>query len=230
MKNNIYRYSLLIIVFSLALAGCKAARSNPPTPTVDAAATQTQIAERTIAAVTVDAAMTESAKIDTPTVVEPSATPSERPTEEPTSTLAEIVVVLESPTPTSSATPEPTSTVILPTITSAPIDFRCNLVRTEPFYKAVLDRGEDFDVHWTLENSGTETWYYEYVTGRYRNGYELQRYRSSFNLTSKVEPGETYEVVIDMQAPYEPGEYSSIWILEHSKEAFCWFSVDIVVK
>jgi hypothetical protein len=228
MKININRIFLLIVIFSLALAGCKSSQTIPPTPTVDTAATQTQIAERTIAAVTVDAAMTESARIDTPIVVEPSAT--DQPTEKPTSPPTEPVVIRNTSTPTSSATPEPTSTTILPTITSAPVEYKCNLVRTEPIYKAVLDRGEAFDVHWTLENSGTETWYHESVTGRYRNGYELQRYQSSFDLNYAVEPRHTYEVVIEMKAPYEPGEYSAIWILEHKAEAFCWFSVDIVVK
>lgn len=230
MKANIFRFSLLILVFSLILTGCDVFQSSLSTPTVDLAATQTQYALRTEAAVTVEAAMTESAAIDTPAVEEPSATPRESPTEAPTPTASATVLIVDTPTPTITNTPEPTATLLIPTMTTAPVEYKCNLVRTSPYYKAFLDRGEEFDVHWVLENSGTETWYTEFVSGRYRNGAELHSYGDTFNLTAAVEPGETYEVIIDMQAPPDPGEYSAIWILERKDKAFCWFSVDIVVK
>lgn len=228
MKKNVSLLSLFILLISLVLSGCDIFQQNLTTPTVDVAATETQVAERTIAAVTVEAALTEAA-LATPTDL-PSLTPSERPTATITNTPTETPVILDTPTRTVTTTPEPTQTIILPTMTTAPVDFRCSLVWTEPVYKAVLDRGEDFDVHWTIENTGTETWYYEFVTGRFRNGVALHRYSSSFTLTDAVEPRETYEITLDMQAPFEPGEYSAVWILEHRKEAFCWFSVDIVVK
>ncbi len=232
MKTKLSLLPVLVLIFSLLLPGCTFLNRPAAIPTYDLAATQTQDALRTEAAYTLAAAMTEAAIAATASAVIPP--PSETPIDTATSTLtpipSETPTPTENPAGTSTGTPTGTPELVIPTSTIVKADYQCNLIRTSPSYKSILQRGEDFDVHWTLLNSGTEIWYYETVSGAYRNGVMLHRYSGSFKLPTAVKPGETFEITIDMQAPLEPGLYSSIWVLKHDSKDFCWFSVDIEVK
>jgi hypothetical protein len=115
-------------------------------------------------------------------------------------------------------------------MTSQSSDWKCNLASTTPKYKTVMGKGQDFEVRWLLVNSGTQGWYNDNVHGYYRNGMAMHSGTGTFNLMHAVLPGETYEATMWMKAPLEAGAYSAIWTLKNKKEAFCWFSVDIVVE
>ncbi len=107
--------------------------------------------------------------------------------------------------------------------------WQCNLIKTTPAYKTEMKKGQNFETHWLLLNSGSSTWY-DNVGISYRNGTAMHTNDDKFSVISAVETGDLYEVVVPMKAPLEPGAYTAVWILTVKKEAFCWFSVDIEVK
>ncbi|HEV8259140.1 MAG TPA: NBR1-Ig-like domain-containing protein [Burkholderiales bacterium] len=84
--------------------------------------------------------------------------------------------------------------------------------------------GDDFDVKWTIINTGTETW---------PAGYDLV-YFSGPQMTSvtflelpEVKPGKSYSVVLDGNAPAEKGFQVMTWKLQGG---FCYPYVAIQVN
>lgn len=221
-------FLLSILMFGLIFAGCRSSSLNVPTPAVDLEATEKSNLQRTEAAATLAAVITNEAMGSTLTAAAPTATHTLAPTRTRTAVFT-VTPVLESPSPTPTAlTPEITAPVLLST-TDEVTEWQCNLIRTTPSYKSILPRGRDFETHWILLNSGSETWY-DNVSISYRNGMPMHTNDGKMSVTGGVKNGDLYEIVVPMKAPQEPGAYTSVWILTFKKEAFCWFSVDIVVE
>lgn len=75
-----------------------------------------------------------------------------------------------------------------------------------------LDPGEEFRKGWRIRNTGTCTWngayYLKYVRG---SSPEAQMFGQPTSVQGKVEPGQTYDVYVDLVAPTEPGKYVGYW-------------------
>lgn len=223
--------TLFILLVSLVFTGCSSnLNPAPPTPEVDVEATQAVNDLRTEAAMTVQAAMTNSVASALQTASAPPPTRVNTNTPTASATASRTPFLAGSSTPTLTPTSQVSITLIVPTLSQEPPLWKCNLARTTPGYKAVLGKGEEFEVHWLLVNSGYNGWYNDNVTGAFRNGMVMHSGSGTFKLTHAALTGETYEVIMPMKAPIEAGAYSSVWVLKNKKEAFCWFSVDIVVE
>ncbi len=216
MTPTVKRTLILLIAGILLLAACAPAAA----PTPDPAEIQRQVQEIVALTVAAQNALTEQAQAAIP---EPSNTPL------PTQTEA---VLLPSPTPI-----PPTATlIVLPSPTAvissggssnvppAPREYACAIVNQSPSNNSVWKRNKDFDVTWTLVNTGTKPW---------RGGSDLVfQSGTNFATTTFVElpavaPGEKFKVVLDAVTPSKAGTYTMVWKLEGG---FCLPSLTIKVE
>jgi hypothetical protein len=230
--------SVFILLVAVIMVGCSKLGDQSPAPQ---GRTVTIEIARTQAAQTVSAQMTEAAERVSPTVRIISPTPTDTFTPQPptltptmTSTVTNTAttIVLQSPTPTSTdnftPTPTKTPTYVRPTRTEVPPPYQCVLISKSPLTNTYMQPGEDFDGHWTIQNTGSEIWYVTEVIARYRNGAAIHK-ANAYSLAHNVDPFETITVTIDMVAPLYPGTYVAVWTLSRQGSDFCWFSVNIVV-
>jgi len=204
MTSNTHRVVSLVLAAAFLLAACTPATA---TPTVDL----NDIANRvsTAVAATVAAGQTGTA------AAMPPATPTLVPT------------LPSTPTPVlPTATP-----FVVPTSTSfsngggsvTRNKYACDIIRQRPLDNSEFKPGDDFDIKWTIVNTGTATWL---------AGTDL-KYLSGPRMTSaglvelpEMEPGDQYSVAFDASAPSEKGLQVMTWIVQGG---FCYPYVAIIV-
>ena len=72
--------------------------------------------------------------------------------------------------------------------------------------------GDNFTKSWRLKNTGTCTWNPDYTLDFY-SGDRMSGPKSQ-DLDEYVKPGETVDIVIDLEAPEDPDTYRGYWKLE----------------
>lgn len=184
---KLFRLASLILCLTLTLGAC-----NLPGSTREPEA-QNAEAVLTAAAQTVEANLTQSAIQNTPTVqVAPTNT-----TAPPTFTLA------VSPT---SGIPAATATQ-----NCDDSDFVADVTIPDG---TVFDPNESFTKTWRLKNSGTCSWTPSYAVvfsdGNSMSGPATQA------LTGNVDPGQTLDISVNLQAPATPGTYRGDWQLRNA--------------
>jgi hypothetical protein len=180
----------LLILFGLA--GCSSAT---PTivPTIDTNSLRTEVAATVLARVTQDLILTPSA---TPP---PTLTATIRPTSTPAQTTTPPTEVAGVTATLSSLTAE------------AGTDNRAEWVSQSIADKTVFEPGETFTMTWRLENTGASTWTTNYIL-RFFSGDPFGS-PEEVPLNREVPPGETIDIILEMEAPAEPGTYTSVWVM-----------------
>jgi hypothetical protein len=180
----------LLILFGLA--GCSSAT---PTilPTIDTNSLRTEVAATVLARVTQDLALT------------PSATAPPTPTE----------TIRSTSTPAQTTTPSTEAAGVTATLSSltaeAGTDNRAEWVSQSIADKTVFEPGETFTMTWRLENTGTSTWTTNYIL-RFFSGDPFGS-PEEVPLNREVPPGETVDIILEMEAPARPGTYTSVWVM-----------------
>lgn len=215
-RRTLLRFISAGIILTLALSACNLPRETS-VPTQPGGALYTSAAQ------TVSAQLTQAVGGD----IDPIGTPT--PERTPHSTE----------TPFTGVTPEPTTPVSLtsPTITEVPCD-RAAFI-TDVTYPDGVDLlpGEAFKKTWRLKNIGSCTWTSGYSLV-FDEGDAMKGPASKGLADEDVEPGETVDVSVDLQAPEEPGSYQGFWKLrnpsgqvfgtgEDGSKAF-WVKIDVV--
>ncbi len=123
----------------------------------------------------------------------------------------------ETTTPASTLTPIPTIDRTRGAIQSPTSEVPCNIAAAgHPLDISIPDDtvmapGQAFSKTWRLENAGSCKWTRLY-TVTFFSGNSLDAYQTH-NLLAEVEPGQSIDITIDMEAPQKPGEYQSNWML-----------------
>ena len=191
-------FSVMAVIF--LLTACAPAAAATPDP----AQVQSQIEQAV--ALTVAAQNTQTAEAQA--LIVPSNTPLPTQTES-----------APSPTP---LVPTATPFVIVPP-TLAPViggggggtttkpEYACDIIHQRPFDNTVFKPKDDFDIKWTIVNTGTRTW---------RAGLDL-KYFSGPKMTPSdrfelpaMKPGDQYSVVMDAKAPETLGFHVMTWVIE----------------
>jgi hypothetical protein len=206
---------LLIWVTILALAmACSIPSFTPSTaPTPDPG-----VLVATFIAQTVQAAGTQTvAALPSPTET-PFATPTQ-PTATPTATSTAILVFF-SPTP-----------IVFPTFTAGVSNenYACQVTRVSPPNGSVFDPRDDFDVRWTVKNTGKRNWERTDVDYLYMSGAKIHKV-SGYDLADDVGIGRLIDLGVDMRAPKDPGTYSTLWSMRRGDTTFCDLRFAIVVR
>jgi hypothetical protein len=107
--------------------------------------------------------------------------------------------------------------------TSTKPDFACDVL-TRPFDNTKYAKGDDFDVKWIITNTGK----YKWIKGLDLNYSYGPKMTSTATIElPAMEPGDTFEILLDATAPTEEGQQIMVWKLEGD---FCFPYVAIIVK
>ena len=189
MKQSTMRVLFIAMAGILVLAACAPAAA--PAPTQDPAVIQQQIQDAVAATVAAQEAEAAQAM-----AAEPTNTPL------PTQTEAGPA----SPTPVlPTATP---FTVVPPTVAPnsggngsvevIPLDYDCTSRDRRPYDNTYFKSNKEFDIRWTIVNTGTKPWPAGFDV-KYFSGPQMSA--TTLVELPAMEPGDTYEVILDAVAP-----------------------------
>jgi len=216
MNPNLRRILFTVLAGVLLVTACAPAAA----PTQDPAEIQKQINE----AVSLTMAAQNAQATEQQALIVPSNTPL------PTQTEAEPPTpTLELPTATPFVIVPPTNTVVASSgggggnVVVKP-DYACNIINREPLDNSIWKRNKQFDINWTLVNTGTKSW---------PAGWDLKYYsgpqmtKVTFIELPQIKPGEKYKVVLDAVVPDQRGQLIMTWSIEGG---FCFPYTAIVVE
>lgn len=160
-------------------------------------------------------------------------TVSAYPTNTPTSTDTPL------PPPTETVIPSPTiasptaisfEEIVVPT---AKPQYACNVIRRDPADDTQIRRDTQFDIEWTLVNTGTQQWDKEtYLV--YQNGPQMTETKKL--QLPRLIPGETYNIALRATAPSERDLQIMVWAVvgpgnsTSSQTWMCYPYIRIIVK
>jgi hypothetical protein len=225
--KNFTRYVLLTIIFILVLTACGPFQATPATePQLPQGAVETSVAA-TLAVMESQVESMVAATLDAlPTDVPlATATDSLPPTNEPTATVVQIT---ESPTFTP-IPPTPTLSAFVGKPTAVR-EYACSVFSQKPKDYVVVGARQDFDVRWTLLNTGTKAWTVHGTDYKYVRGPRLHKYADIYDIAKDIGPGGRIEIVVDMIAPKEKGTHVTYWGLANGSNHFCQFYIIVVVQ
>ena len=167
------------------------------------------------------------------------------PTSTPTATITSTPRNTDTPIPTET----PTFIFILPSLTPIPTftrvtipgggggggggsssrNYSCQLVSVDPPNGTTFDPRADFDAVWRVRNNGQRTWDRNSVDYIFLSGDQFHKV-SGYDLSGNVRAGETTNLTVDMEAPRNPGTYTTRWTLRVGSNNFCTLELGIVVR
>jgi hypothetical protein len=89
---------------------------------------------------------------------------------------------------------------------------------------------QDFNMSWTVKNSGNRIWFVNTIPFKYISGTKMQTHGNEFIVNSTVGCGRNTTLVVDMNVPKERGIYSALWGLFAGKKPFCTVALTISVS
>ncbi|MBE0696474.1 MAG: hypothetical protein IH586_06085, partial [Anaerolineaceae bacterium] len=105
----------------------------------------------------------------------------------------------------------------------------CTLLYINPI--PPLGPREDFDVVWTMQNTGLEDWNSRRFLFKYRSGEKFHKRDKPVYLPYTIQRGWTTELAVDMLAPETPGWHFTTWALVNRyDETICTLKVSVFVK
>ncbi len=114
---------------------------------------------------------------------------------------------------------------ITPTATLIPPRYSCSAVTKKPKTNEVFNDGADFDIKWTITNTGTAAWY-DAVDIKYYSGSSIANSKRA-EIRVPLLPGHSFDVILDATAPKTPGYHFMGWMVDGG---MCFAYVNIYVK
>jgi uncharacterized protein YraI len=108
----------------------------------------------------------------------------------------------------------------------------CSLVSQTPADGTEITIDTQFNTTWVLENTGSANWEQSDVDVRYLGAVgdvQLHLGADVYDLTSTVQPGDTYNFTVPMIAPFNAGTYGEVWEFVQGSQQICQFYVYISV-
>ena len=142
---------------------------------------------------------------------------------------------------TETATPTATSTVIFLFFTPTPLvistvtnatssnNFACQVTRVSPPNGSVFTPRQNFIGFWAVKNIGKKKWDRKSVDYAYFSG-DLIHKISSYDLNANVPSGGSIDLGVDMQAPKDPGTYTTNWTMRTGSKPFCPLTLTFEVQ
>jgi len=140
---------------------------------------------------------------------------------ESTEAPAEVEVVLQT-TATNTPFVIPSLT---PTATLIPPRYSCSVTTNKPTTNQPMNAGQDFDIKWTIKNTGTAAWY-NAIDIKYYSGESMAAGKRA-EIKALLKPGETYQLVLDAKAPKSKGPHFMAWMVDGG---MCYAYVTVWVK
>jgi len=215
-RQTKFLFGFLAIVLIMACAPTLTS-APPAAPTLDPLAINRIIAQ------TANAASTQTA------VAMPTSTQTEPPTQAPSSTASVEPTITSTfiyiyTTPTNFVIPAFPNT-FSPTSNR---DYACEVIDS-PLDGTIYSPRKEFKVRWRLKNVGRREWDSDSVDFVYDTGDKFHKV-SEYDLGESLTIGYVAEFFVDMQAPKDPGTYTTYWALRIGTEKFCKVSLTIGVR
>jgi hypothetical protein len=205
------------------LSACLPQRQ-PPAPTANTTELANQVAEAVALTLAVAQAQTEAAQ--------PAATNTTLPTQTE-AVPPSLTPIIPSATPLILV--QPTSTRVVSGgggggggSSAAPLPYDCTVFSNEPRDLTVFKKNKEFDIVWTIKNTGTKTIPANFDI-KYFSGTKLMKDPSYTvrEFGKDLKPGESIKIVIDAIAPVDKGKHVMTWIVEGQ---LCYPYIAIVVE
>ncbi len=215
MNQSIKRVLFSVMVVISLLTACAPAA---PAATQDPALVQ-QLVEQSVA-LTVAAQTVQTLEAQ---ALIPAATNTPLPTQ------TEAAPALPSATPFVIVPPTNTAVVVSNSGGGFPVvkpDYDCTVTVQKPLDNAVFKPNKDFDITWTIVNTGTKN---------IRAGTDLKYYSGpEMTVVTVLElpllkPGEKYKVVLDAKSPKKEGLQVMTWVVE-GKLCFPHIAIEVSAK
>jgi hypothetical protein len=123
-----------------------------------------------------------------------------------------------------------------PGISSTPIPpgaTQCALIAQDPADGTIFSPDTPFSMKWTLQNASSTAWNMTDADLGFlgaKDDVRLHLGGDVYDLSKTVNPGESYEVVLDAIAPSSPGNYGEAWGITQGSTTLCPFWLLIQVK
>ena len=206
---------------AVVMACVPALTSAPPAaPTLDAGAINRIIMQTANVASTQTAAALSTSTNPPPTQT-PTRLPTGTDTEEPTVTNT-VIFVFNTPTP---------FVIRLATSTFGPTsnkDYACTVLNS-PEDGVIYSPRAEFKVRWRLRNVGRKEWDGDNIDFVYDSGDRFHKV-SGYDLGKPVKIGDVAEFFVEMEAPKDPGTYTTHWAMQMGTLKFCKVSLTIGVR
>ncbi|HXF85676.1 MAG TPA: NBR1-Ig-like domain-containing protein [Anaerolineales bacterium] len=186
-----------------------------PLPPIDPNAVGTYIAQTANAAFSQTAAAMPTS---TPTITF-TPTPRNTDTPEPTPTNT-VIFIFSSPTPVR---------LFTPTVAISNQNFDCQLISVSPVNGTAFEPRANFDAVWNVKNIGKRDWERDSVDYVYASGDKFHEVEG-YDLSKTVKVGEIIGLIVDMEAPKNPGTYTTRWTMRVGSQEFCPLSLTIIVR
>lgn len=128
------------------------------------------------------------------------------------------------------AAPPPPSTEVP---TTPPPANQCVLVSQDPADYTEFPTSYGFGMTWVLQNTSSSPWNQESTDLVFLgalNGQRLHQNYDMYDITTTVQPGETYTVSGGLITPATPGQYGEAWSLVSNGATVCTFWVIVTAK
>jgi hypothetical protein len=173
----------------------------------------------------IDTIIVQTASRTAAALPSPTWTPSIVPTRNtatPTPTATSTVIfVFSSPTSFANSTFPPSG--------SRSDNYACQIIRLSPPNGSIYSPREDFQAVWVVKNIGKRKWDRTSVDYAFAGGDKMHKI-SSYDLSDNVASGNRLDLGVDMQAPKDPGTYTTTWTMRVGTKTFCPLELTIVVQ
>ena len=209
-------FGAVLIISVILMTACNG-QATPEEPTPDAEMIYTAAAQ------TVQAQLTQEALLN------PTATNTMEPTNtpQPTSTLSGVPTLPLPGLVTPGSVQITLPAIATATLQSAPVADKAEWVSNTPADYTELPNDVDYDIVWTLKNTGTTTWTTDYIY-RFYAGDTLHK-KSSYKLSKAVAPGESVDIIVDGKTAGLKGEKSATWVITN-KDGVNFYAFTITLK
>jgi hypothetical protein len=93
----------------------------------------------------------------------------------------------------------------------------------------VVAPGKDFEVTWTVVNTGVQSWDSNNTDFIYLSGSKLSKAKAA-DLPQSVTSGGSIDLKLTMSAPVDSGTYKTAWTLRSGNISFCKLTLTIRIK
>jgi hypothetical protein len=109
------------------------------------------------------------------------------------------------------------------------VPLACVLTDQSPADGAVVAPGADFEVTWTVRNTGIQAWDSNNTDFIFLSGAKLSKDKA-IDLPQSVASGESIPLKLTMSSPSDSGVYKTAWTLRSSGTEFCKLTLSIKIK
>jgi len=130
----------------------------------------------------------------------------------PTFTATTLTITTLTPFVVPTSTTRPSSGGGGGSVSPGKYEYSCDIINRRPLDNSEILHGQDFDIKWTIKNTGTKSWDAG-MDVKYFSGPKMTSV-TIVEIPVVMKPNDTYEIVLDANAPAETGFQVMTWTVQ----------------